>query len=112
MRFVPTGPGRVSAPYLEAGDSVSLATRHGEPCGKWQLITRGQTEVELEVPNDVGPVNRWLAKDARGRIQWWSDPAWWPSLHAGAVATPPISPPPTAERSRPRAVPDAVPDAS
>lgn len=65
----------------------------------------------LEVPDDVGPVNPWLAKDARGRIQWWSDPAWWPSLHAGAVATLPIVPCPTAERptrtQRPRAVPDA-----
>ncbi len=98
MRFVPRGPGRVSGPYLEPGDSVALATRHGVAVGGWCLITKDLWAISMVVPADVAPVSCWVAKDSQGRIQWWSDVTWFPSLYAGATAILPLHIEPSAKR--------------
>lgn len=97
--FQVAGPGRVHTPVLEAGDAVALADRHGQPCGTWHPITQGMWVVAMTVPHGEGPVTRWLAKDAHGNVQWWSDLTWHPALFGGDVAKLPLHVAPSAERS-------------
>lgn len=123
MRFMPFGPGRVNGPFLDPGDQVALAHRHGTAVGEWVSITRGLTRVSLVVPEQSGPVSKWLARDSQGRIQWWSDTVWQPALQPGDTAHLPIPVSPSAGRiphPRPepepraqlvqRAVPDPTPE--
>jgi len=74
MIFVPIAPGRVaSIVYLEPGDGVALADRNGCPVGEWRQVMPGIVEMALTVPEGSdGPISHWIARDASGRIQYWS----------------------------------------
>jgi len=83
VRFPIIAPGRVGDPYLEDGDAVCLADRHGCPVGEWVPVMPGCDAVRLLVPDDAGPVKCYLARDRHGRIQWWSSTTWYPTAMPG-----------------------------